>query len=262
MPQNDRRAERPPGGYRRLCRRRRARARGFRSRRRHGCARNAASSASSAIPTPRRSPRSACTPCSTAARKRPASSPSTARASIPSAAWAWSATTSPAPRRSSACRARRRSATSAIRPPAATILRNVQPLFAELDAGGLAVAHNGNLTNGLTLRRELIREGAICQSTSDTEVVLLLTARSRRTRIIDRFIDALDPDRGRLCAGRADQQEADRRPRSARHPPAGARRARRLPDPVLGDLRARHHRRQVRARHRERRGDRHRRRAA
>ena len=62
-----------------------------------------------------------------------------------------------------------------------TILRNVQPLFAELDAGGLAVAHNGNLTNGLTLRRELIRDGAICQSTSDTEVVLLLTARSRRT---------------------------------------------------------------------------------
>jgi len=73
----------------------------------------------------------------------------------------------------------------------ATILRNVQPLFAELDAGGLAVAHNGNLTNGLTLRRELIREGAICQSTSDTEVVLLLSARSRRPRIVERFVEAL-----------------------------------------------------------------------
>jgi len=72
-----------------------------------------------------------------------------------------------------------------------TILRNVQPLFAELNAGGLAVAHNGNLTNGLTLRRELIREGAICQSTSDTEVVLHLAARSRRPRIIDRFVEAL-----------------------------------------------------------------------
>jgi len=72
-----------------------------------------------------------------------------------------------------------------------TILRNVQPLFAELDAGGLAVAHNGNLTNGLTLRRELIRAGAICQSTSDTEVVLLLSARSRRPRIIERFVEAL-----------------------------------------------------------------------
>ncbi len=73
----------------------------------------------------------------------------------------------------------------------ATILRNVQPLFAELAAGGLAVAHNGNLTNGLTLRRELIENGAICQSTSDTEVVLLLAARSREPKIVDRFIAAL-----------------------------------------------------------------------
>jgi amidophosphoribosyltransferase len=72
-----------------------------------------------------------------------------------------------------------------------TALRNVQPLFAELESGGLAVAHNGNLTNGLTLRRELIRGGAICQSTTDTEVVLLLAARSRRTRIVDRFVEAL-----------------------------------------------------------------------
>ena len=78
----------------------------------------------------------------------------------------------------------------------ATILRNVQPLFAELAAGGLAVAHNGNLTNGLTLRRELIAEGAICQSTSDTEVVLLLTARSRKGRIVDRFVEALQQIEG------------------------------------------------------------------
>ncbi len=72
-----------------------------------------------------------------------------------------------------------------------TILRNVQPLFAELDSGGFAVAHNGNLTNGLTLRRDLIKEGAIYQSTSDTEVVLHLVARSRKPRILDRFIEAL-----------------------------------------------------------------------
>src|ERR1700736_1439994 len=72
-----------------------------------------------------------------------------------------------------------------------TILRNVQPLFAELDGGGLAVAHNGNLTNGLTLRRELVREGAICQSTSDTEVILHLVARSRYPRIVERFIESL-----------------------------------------------------------------------
>ena len=72
-----------------------------------------------------------------------------------------------------------------------TILRNVQPLFAELDSGGFAVAHNGNLTNAISLKRELIRDGAIYQSTSDTEVILHLVARSRKPRILDRFIDAL-----------------------------------------------------------------------
>lgn len=72
-----------------------------------------------------------------------------------------------------------------------TILRNVQPLFAELDGGGFAVAHNGNITNGITLRRQLIRSGAIYQSTSDTEVVLHLVARSTRPKFVDRFIDAI-----------------------------------------------------------------------
>ncbi|KAB0268229.1 amidophosphoribosyltransferase [Microvirga brassicacearum] len=72
-----------------------------------------------------------------------------------------------------------------------TILRNVQPLFAELDGGGFAVAHNGNLTNGLTLRRNLIRDGAICQSTTDTEVIVHLVARSRQGRVIDRFLEAI-----------------------------------------------------------------------
>ncbi|MGE0035580.1 MAG: amidophosphoribosyltransferase [Xanthobacteraceae bacterium] len=72
-----------------------------------------------------------------------------------------------------------------------TILRNVQPLFSELDGGGFAVGHNGNLTNGLTLRRQLVRDGAIMQSTSDTEMILHLVARSKRNRFIDRFIDGL-----------------------------------------------------------------------
>ncbi len=72
-----------------------------------------------------------------------------------------------------------------------TILRNVQPLFAELAVGGIAIAHNGNFTNGLTLRRELIAGGAICQSTSDTEVVLHLIAKSRRKGSGERFVDAL-----------------------------------------------------------------------
>jgi amidophosphoribosyltransferase len=72
-----------------------------------------------------------------------------------------------------------------------TLLRNVQPLFAELDPFGFAIGHNGNLTNGLTLRRALVHEGAIMQSTTDTEVVLHLVARSRKPRFVDRFIDGL-----------------------------------------------------------------------
>jgi amidophosphoribosyltransferase len=73
----------------------------------------------------------------------------------------------------------------------ATILRNVQPLFAELNAGGFAVGHNGNLTNGLTLRRHLVSEGAMMQSTTDTEVILHLVARARGGRFVDKFIQAL-----------------------------------------------------------------------
>ncbi len=72
-----------------------------------------------------------------------------------------------------------------------TVLRNVQPLFAELNAGGFAVGHNGNLTNGLTLRRELVSRGAMMQATTDTEVILHLVAQSRRNHFIDRFIEAL-----------------------------------------------------------------------
>ncbi len=71
------------------------------------------------------------------------------------------------------------------------VLRNVQPMFAELSTGGFAVAHNGNITNGLALRRSLIADGAICQSTSDTEAVLHLVARSRQRHLVDRFIDAI-----------------------------------------------------------------------
>jgi len=72
-----------------------------------------------------------------------------------------------------------------------TILRNVQPLFAEFDFGGFAIAHNGNLTNALTIRRELQRRGCLFQSTSDTEVVTHLIAISDQNTFEDRLIDAL-----------------------------------------------------------------------
>ncbi|MFT8467788.1 MAG: amidophosphoribosyltransferase [Acetobacter syzygii] len=73
----------------------------------------------------------------------------------------------------------------------ATLLRNVQPLFAEFAFGGLAVAHNGNLTNADTLRRELIRRGCLFQSTTDTEVFVHLIAISLYATVEDRLIDAL-----------------------------------------------------------------------
>ena len=69
--------------------------------------------------------------------------------------------------------------------------RNIQPMFADLTGGGLAIAHNGNLTNARTLREDLVREGAIFQSTSDTEVIIHLAARSSYNPIVDRLIDAL-----------------------------------------------------------------------
>lgn len=72
-----------------------------------------------------------------------------------------------------------------------TILRNVQPLFADLSSGGFAVAHNGNLTNARALREHLVNSGAIFQSTSDSEVFLQLIARSKASKTIGRLIDAL-----------------------------------------------------------------------
>jgi amidophosphoribosyltransferase len=77
-----------------------------------------------------------------------------------------------------------------------SVLRNVQPMFADLGAGGVALAHNGNLTNFLTLRERLVSEGHIFQSTSDSEVILQLIAISRKTRFVDRFIDALSQIEG------------------------------------------------------------------
>jgi len=72
-----------------------------------------------------------------------------------------------------------------------TVLRNVQPLFAEFAFGGLAIAHNGNLTNATALRRQLVDRGCLFQSTSDSEVIIHLIAISQHATVVDRLIDAL-----------------------------------------------------------------------
>ena len=72
-----------------------------------------------------------------------------------------------------------------------TSLRNIQPFFADLHMGGLSVAHNGNLTNALLLRESLVKEGAIFRTTSDTETIVQLIAKSRREKFLDKLIDAL-----------------------------------------------------------------------
>jgi amidophosphoribosyltransferase len=70
------------------------------------------------------------------------------------------------------------------------MMRNVQPLFAELDFGGLGISHNGNLTNAVTIRKELVSTGCIFQSTTDTEIIIHLMATSRGT-VVDRLVSAL-----------------------------------------------------------------------
>src|SRR4051794_39824155 len=70
-------------------------------------------------------------------------------------------------------------------------LRNIQPLFADFAFGGLAICHNGNLTNSYRLRRQLVRRGSIFQSTSDTEVIVHLIATSLKETVVDRLTDAL-----------------------------------------------------------------------
>ncbi|MBM3566091.1 MAG: amidophosphoribosyltransferase, partial [Alphaproteobacteria bacterium] len=72
-----------------------------------------------------------------------------------------------------------------------TVLRNVQPLFADFAFGGLAIAHNGNLTNAYALRQALTKRGCIFQSTTDTETIVHLIAISEQTRVVDRMVDAL-----------------------------------------------------------------------
>jgi len=77
-----------------------------------------------------------------------------------------------------------------------TALRNVQPLYADMAFGGFALCHNGNLTNALELRRQLVDNGSIFQSTTDTETIVQLIARSRRNTVTERLIEAMRQVRG------------------------------------------------------------------
>jgi len=72
-----------------------------------------------------------------------------------------------------------------------TLVRNIQPLYADLAFGGFALAHNGNLTNTIKVKERLVASGAIFQSTTDTEVIIHLVAVSKKTSVFDRLVDAL-----------------------------------------------------------------------
>ncbi len=72
-----------------------------------------------------------------------------------------------------------------------TSLRNIQPFFADLYHGGLSIAHNGNLTNAITLRNDLVKNGSIFRTTSDTETIVQLIAQSKREKILDKITETL-----------------------------------------------------------------------
>ena len=71
------------------------------------------------------------------------------------------------------------------------LLKNIQPFFADLHEGGISISHNGNLCNAQHLRKELVKNGSIFQTTSDTETIIQLVAKSKRSKIIEKIIDAL-----------------------------------------------------------------------
>ena len=71
------------------------------------------------------------------------------------------------------------------------LIKNVQPFFADLHMEGISIAHNGNLSNASYLRNKLVKNGSIFQTTSDTETIVQLIAKSKRTKIIDKIIEAL-----------------------------------------------------------------------
>ncbi len=77
-----------------------------------------------------------------------------------------------------------------------SLLRNAQPFCANTDGGPVAIAHNGNLVNARAVRRELEGRGAIFSTTSDSEVIVHLLARSREATLEERLIDSLSRVKG------------------------------------------------------------------
>jgi len=71
------------------------------------------------------------------------------------------------------------------------IIRNIQPFFADLHIGGISIAHNGNLTNAIHLRERMVKDGSVFQTTSDTETLVQLIAKSKRTKMLDKIIDSI-----------------------------------------------------------------------
>ena len=100
--------------------------------------------------------------------------------------------------------------------------RNAQPIAVDYAGGSVAVGHNGNLVNAVELRERLEAEGAIFQTTSDTEAIVHLIARSRERTLPERIADALRQVRGAYSLVFLTEEIGDRRARSDGLPPAGA----------------------------------------
>jgi amidophosphoribosyltransferase len=77
---------------------------------------------------------------------------------------------------------------------------NLQPFFADLALGGFACSHNGNLTNNHSLRKKLVESGSIFQTSSDTEIILQLVARSKKKEIVRKTYRCTLSDPRRLCS--------------------------------------------------------------
>lgn len=98
------------------------------------------------------------------------------------------------------------------------VMRNIQPLYADLAFGGFAIGQNGNLTNANTLRQEMVQQGALFQSTTDTEVFIHLIALSMKKTVHERMADAISQVKGgyAIVACAPDQLVAARDPHGIR----------------------------------------------